>query len=196
MHYVNLVRMMNLMVSNMSRLDEKRSLVPVNIAIMTVSDTRTFKTDTSGQVLVDCLTTAGHTLAGRAVVSDDIEGIVTQLRSWIVNPWIDVVITTGGTGITGRDVVPEAFCRVIEKEIEGFGELFRWLSYAKIGTSTIQSRAIGGVASGTYLFAIPGSTSACQDAWDGILVWQLDSRHQPCNLVELMPRLQEHLKSC
>ncbi len=136
---------------------------------------------------------AGHRLADRAIERDDAGLIEARLRGWIADPAIDVVITTGGTGITGRDVTPEAFDRVLEKRIEGFGELFRMLSYAKIGTSTIQSRAIGGVSGGTYLFALPGSTGAVKDGWDDILVWQLDSRHRPCNLVELMPRLQEHL---
>ncbi|KAF0139846.1 MAG: molybdenum cofactor biosynthesis protein B [Rhodospirillaceae bacterium] len=178
----------------MSRIDESRSFVPVNIAIMTVSDTRILATDTSGQALVDRLTAAGHTLVDRAIIPDDIDQIVTRLRAWIADPQVDVVITTGGTGVTGRDVTPEAFKQVIEKKIEGFGELFRWLSYEKIGTSTMQSRALGGVANGTCLFAVPGSTNACRDAWDGILVWQLDGRHRPCNLVELMPRLKEHLK--
>ena len=176
----------------MSRIDEKRPFVPVTIAIMTVSDTRTLATDTSGQLLVDRVAAAGHALADRAIVPDDVETIVARLRGWIADSQVDVVITTGGTGVTGRDVTPEAFERVIEKKIEGFGELFRWLSYEKIGTSTLQSRAVGGVANGTYLFAVPGSTNACRDAWDGILRWQLDSRHRPCNLVELMPRLKEH----
>ncbi len=178
----------------MSRINGNRPFVPLNIAVMTVSETRTFTTDTSGQILVDRLTTAGHALADRAIVGDHIDSIVTRLRVWISDPHVDVIVTTGGTGLTGRDVTPEAFRQVLEKEIDGFGELFRWLSYAKIGTSTMQSRAIGGVANGTYLFAVPGSTNACQDAWDEILSWQLDSRHKPCNLVELMPRLQEHLQ--
>jgi molybdenum cofactor biosynthesis protein B len=136
---------------------------------------------------------AGHRVAARRIERDDADGIEAALRSWIANPEIDVVISTGGTGVTGRDVTPEAFARVLEKEITGFGELFRMLSYAKIGSSTIQSRALGGVAGGTYLFALPGSTGAVRDGWDDILVTQLDSRHRPCNLVELMPRLREHL---
>ena len=177
----------------MSRIDETRPFVPVSIAVLTVSDTRTAETDTSGDALAARVVAAGHTLAARTILRDDAEQIAAQLRAWIADPAIDVVITSGGTGITGRDVTPEAFSRVLEKEIEGFGELFRMLSYQKIGTSTIQSRAIGGVAGGTYLFALPGSTGAVKDGWDDILVFQLDSRHRPCNLVELMPRLQEHL---
>lgn len=170
-----------------------RPFVPVRIAVLTVSDTRTLDTDTSGQVLVGRLETAGHVLADRAIVKDDADAIEAQLRLWIANPEVDVVITTGGTGVTGRDVTPEALMRVIEKDIPGFGELFRWLSYQKIGTSTIQSRAMAGVADGTYIFALPGSSGACKDAWDGILATQLDSRFRPCNFVELMPRLREHL---
>ena len=179
----------------MSRIDESRPFLPVNIAVLTVSDTRTLENDTSGATLAARITAAGHTVAVRAIEKDEADRIATQLETWIADPTIDCVITTGGTGITGRDVTPEAFNRVLEKTIEGFGELFRMLSYAKIGTSTMQSRAIGGVARGTYLFALPGSTGAVKDAWDDILVWQLDNRHRPCNLVELMPRLQEHLKA-
>ena len=175
-------------------LNESRPFIPVNIAVLTVSDTRTSANDTSGDILVERIAKAGHRLADRALQRDDTDVIEALLRRWIANPDIDVVITTGGTGITGRDVTPEAFERVMEKRIEGFGELFRMLSYAKIGTSTMQSRAIGGVAGGTYLFALPGSNGAVKDGWDGILVSQLDNRHGPCNLVELMPRLQEHLK--
>jgi len=175
-------------------IDESRKFVPVSIAVLTVSDTRDLATDRSGDVLAARITAAGHRLAARTILKDEASLIATQLRAWIADPEIDCVITTGGTGITGRDVTPEAFAAVLEKEITGFGELFRMLSYQKIGTSTIQSRAIGGVAGGTYLFALPGSTGACKDAWDDILVWQLDSRHRPCNLVELMPRLQEHLR--
>ena len=172
-------------------LDEKRPFLPVNIAVLTVSDTRTKADDRSGDALVDRLTSAGHTLAARAIVKDDADVIVKQFEQWIADPDIDAVIATGGTGVTGRDVTPEAMERVCEKEIPGFGELFRWISYQKIGTSTIQSRASGGVAHGTYLFALPGSTGACRDAWDEILVHQLDNRFRPCNFVELMPRLQE-----
>jgi len=170
-----------------------RAFLPVSIAIMTVSDSRTLASDNSGDTLADRIATAGHILAARALLPDDAATIEAQLRAWVADPMIDVVITTGGTGITGRDVTPEAFHRVLEKTIEGFGELFRMLSYAKIGTSTMQSRALGGVAGGTYLFALPGSPGAVRDGWDDILVHQLDSRHGPCNLVELMPRLKEHL---
>ena len=178
----------------MARIDESRPFLPVNIAVLTVSDTRTAANDTSGDTLAARIVAAGHKLAARAIEKDDAGAIEARLRGWIADPAIDVVITTGGTGITGRDVTPEAFERVLEKRIEGFGELFRMLSYAKIGTSTMQSRALGGVAAGTYLFALPGSTGAVKDAWDDILAFQLDNRHRPCNLVELMPRLQEHLK--
>ena len=177
----------------MARIDESRPFLPVNIAVLTVSDTRTLENDTSGATLAARIVAAGHVLAERAIEKDEAALIAARLRGWIADPAVDVVITTGGTGITGRDVTPEAFDSVLEKTIEGFGELFRMLSYAKIGTSTMQSRAIGGVAKGTYLFALPGSTGAVKDAWDDILVWQLDNRHRPCNLVELMPRLQEHL---
>jgi molybdenum cofactor biosynthesis protein B len=176
-------------------IDESRSFLPVNIAILTVSDTRDLATDRSGDTLATRIETAGHRLADRAIEKDDAEAIEARLRRWIADPQVDCVITTGGTGITGRDVTPEAFARVLEKEITGFGELFRMLSYQKIGTSTIQSRAIGGVSGGTYLFALPGSTGAVKDAWDDILVHQLDARFRPCNLVELMPRLLEHLRA-
>ena len=176
----------------MARIDESRPFLPVNIAVLTVSDTRTAENDTSGDALVERIASAGHKLTARAIERDDADAIVARLEDWIIDPLIDVVITTGGTGITGRDVTPEAFERVLEKRIEGFGELFRMLSFQKIGTSTMQSRAIGGVAGSTYLFALPGSPGAVKDGWDDILAWQLDSRHRPCNLVELMPRLQEH----
>jgi molybdenum cofactor biosynthesis protein B len=179
----------------MARLDETRPFIPVNIAVLTVSDTRTAANDTSGDTLAARIAAAGHNVATRAIEKDDAGAIEVLLRRWIADRQIDVVITTGGTGITGRDVTPEAFDRVLEKRIEGFGELFRMLSYQKIGTSTIQSRAIGGVAGGTYLFALPGSTGAVRDAWDDILAAQLDNRHRPCNLVELMPRLQEHRRA-
>ncbi len=178
----------------MARIDETRRFIPINIAVLTVSDTRTAANDTSGDTLVERIAKAGHRVADRAIERDDTSVIEATLRRWIADPSIDVVITTGGTGITGRDVTPEAFERVLEKRIEGFGELFRMLSYQKVGTSTMQSRALGAVAGGTYLFALPGSTGAVKDGWDDILLWQLDSRHGPCNLVELMPRLQEHLK--
>ena len=176
-------------------IDETQPFLPVNIAVLTVSDTRDLATDRSGQTLQDRIETAGHRCVAREIVKDEADAIEALLRRWIADPTVDCVITTGGTGITGRDVTPEAFARVLEKEITGFGELFRMLSYAKIGPSTIQSRAIGGVAGGTYLFALPGSTGACKDAWDDILVHQLDARFRPCNLVELMPRLQEHLRA-
>ncbi len=175
-------------------IDETHRFLPVRIAVLTVSDTRTADNDTSGDTLAARVLAAGHVLAERAIERDDADAIERRLRGWIADPAVDVVVTTGGTGITGRDVTPEAFERVMGKRIEGFGELFRMISFAKIGTSTMQSRAIGGVAGGTYLFALPGSTGAVKDGWDGILLSQLDSRHRPCNLVELMPRLQEHLK--
>ncbi len=179
----------------MSRIDESKRLVPVRIALLTVSDTRTKENDTSGDILAKRIEAAGHVLADRAIVRDDVQSLAAAFRKWIADPSIDVIISTGGTGVTGRDVTPEALDLVLEKRIEGFGELFRMLSYAKIGTSTMQSRALGGVAGGTYIFALPGSTGAVRDGWDDILVWQLDSRHRPCNLVELMPRLKEHLAS-
>jgi molybdopterin adenylyltransferase len=172
-------------------IDETAAFRPVRIAVLTVSDTRTLADDRSGDRLVEQLTGAGHVLADRAIVPDDTDAIVARLRGWIDDPAVEVVISTGGTGVTGRDVTPEAFARVWNKEIPGFGELFRWLSYASIGTSTIQSRACAGVARGTYLFALPGSTGAVTDGWDGILAAQLDSRHRPCNFVDLMPRLTE-----
>ena len=178
----------------MPKLDEQRPFKPVNIAVMTVSDSRTAADDKSGQALADLIARDGHRLAARVIVKDERAQIVEQLRKWIADPDIDVVISTGGTGVTGRDVTPEAFESVFEKKIDGFGELFRWLSFQKIGTSTIQSRATGGVANGTYLFALPGSPSAARDGWEEILKWQLDNRLRPCNLVELMPRLNEHLK--
>jgi molybdenum cofactor biosynthesis protein B len=159
-----------------------------------VSDTRTLETDTSGATLAERIAKSGHRVAERAIEKDEPDRIEAHLRRWIADPSVDVVITTGGTGITGRDVTPEAFDRVLEKRIEGFGELFRMLSFQKIGTSTMQSRAIGGVAGGTYLFALPGSPGACRDAWDEILKPQFDSRHRPCNFVEIMPRLEEHLR--
>ncbi|MEX6722962.1 molybdenum cofactor biosynthesis protein B [Parapedomonas caeni] len=172
-------------------IDESLPFQPVQIAVLTVSDSRTLADDRSGQTLVERIEAAGHRVADRRIVSDDTGLIVEALRGWIADPRVDVVITTGGTGVTGRDVTPEAFAQVCEKDIPGFGELFRWLSYASIGTSTIQSRATAGVARGTYLFALPGSTGAVKDGWDKILRDQLDSRHKPCNFVELMPRLTE-----
>ena len=167
---------------------------PVNIAVMTVSDTRTFADDKSGETLVARLEADGHFLADRKIVKDVVPSIVAQLQVWIDDPAIEVVISTGGTGLTGRDVTPEAFSKVWEKDIPGFGELFRWISYQKIKTSTVQSRACAGVANGTYMFSLPGSPGACKDGWDEILHYQLDIRHKPCNFVELMPRLNEHLK--
>lgn len=175
----------------MSRIDDTRPFLPVQIAVLTVSDTRTTADDRSGDTLATLIGRDGHVVAARAIVPDDQARITAQLRAWIADPEIDVVLATGGTGVTGRDVTPEAFQQVYEKEIPGFGELFRWLSFAKIGTSTIQSRATAGVAGGTYLFALPGSPGACRDAWEDILRLQLDNRHRPCNFVELMPRLTE-----
>ena len=175
----------------MSGIDEKRPFLPVNIAVLTVSDTRSIEDDTSGQVLVERLEAAGHRLADRTIVRDQVAAITEVLKGWIADPEIDAVIATGGTGVTGRDVTPEAFEALYDKPVPGFGELFRMLSYEKIRTSTIQSRATAGVAGGTYLFALPGSPGACRDAWDDILVFQLDNRHMPCNFVELMPRLNE-----
>ncbi|MCP1337574.1 molybdenum cofactor biosynthesis protein B [Futiania mangrovi] len=178
-----------------SRIDETRPFVPVNIAVMTVSDTRTFADDRSGDTLVKRLEEAGHTLAARAIVIDDVAEIVSQLQAWIADPGVDAVISTGGTGLTGRDVTVEAFRSVFEKEIDGFSVAFHMISWEKVGTSTIQSRATAGVAHGTYLFALPGSPGACKDGWDGILKYQLDYRHRPCNLVEIMPRLEEHRRA-
>lgn len=172
-------------------LDQNRPFLPVNIAVLTVSDTRTADTDRSGDLIAERIETAGHRLAARSIIRDDANDIAKHLQGWIDDPEVDVVIATGGTGVTGRDVTPEALSRVWEKEIPGFGELFRWISYQKIGTSTIQSRATAGVAKGTYLFVLPGSTGACKDGWDEILIHQLDNRFRPCNFVELMPRLQE-----
>jgi molybdenum cofactor biosynthesis protein B len=178
----------------MARIDETKPFLPVNIAVLTISDTRSAAEDKSGRALAEMIERDGHKVVAKAIVKDEVAAIVARLEAWIADPKIDVVISTGGTGLTGRDVTPEAFRQVYEKEIEGFGELFRQISYEKVKTSTIQSRATGGVAGGTYLFALPGSPGACRDGWDEILRWQLDSRHRPCNLVELMPRLQEHLK--
>lgn len=176
----------------MPGIDASRPFIPVRIAVLTVSDTRTLAEDTSGQALVDRLKAAGHILAAREIVQDSLSAIQQIVAGWLIDPEVDVVIATGGTGVTGRDVTPEAFAGLYEKEIPGFGELFRMLSYQKIGTSTIQSRASAGVARGTYLFALPGSTGAVKDAWDDILVHQLDYRYMPCNFVELFDRLQEH----
>ena len=172
-------------------IDETGAFRPVRIAVLTVSDTRTPDTDRSGDALVERLTAAGHELADRLIVPDDVAAITARLAAWIDDPEVDCVITTGGTGVTGRDVTPEALERVQDKPIPGFGELFRLLSYRTIGTSTVQSRACACVARGTYIFALPGSTGAVRDGWDGILASQLDIRHKPCNFVELMPRLKE-----
>jgi molybdenum cofactor biosynthesis protein B len=175
----------------MNQVTGDREFLPVNIAVLTVSDTRTRDDDKSGNTLADRIEGAGHVVIDREIVKDDVDSIVAKLQEWIAQDDVDVVISTGGTGVTGRDVTPEAFQAVYEKDIPGFGELFRMLSFDKIGTSTIQSRATGGVAGGTYLFALPGSPGACKDAWDDILVHQLDYRFKPCNFVELMPRLTE-----
>ena len=176
----------------MPGIDQDRPFRPLKIAVLTVSDSRTPADDRSGDLLAERLTTAGHHLAARELVADDASKIADKLESWIADPAIDVVITTGGTGVTGRDVTPEALERVSEKLIPGFGELFRMLSFNKIGTSALQSRATAGVARGTYLFALPGSPGACKDGWDEILQAQLDIRHRPCNFAELIPRLREH----
>ena len=176
-----------------SRIDETKTFIPVRIAVLTVSDTRTRENDTSGDTLVERLTGAGHALADRNLLRDDVQAVRAQLQKWIATPDVDVIVTTGGTGLTGRDVTVEAMRPLFEKEIDGFSVLFHHISYEKVGTSTIQSRACAGLARGTLLFALPGSTGAVKDGWDGILKWQLDSRHRPCNFVELMPRFEEHL---
>lgn len=176
------------------RIDETHAFVPVRIAIMTVSDTRNPADDVSGDTLAARIADAGHVLAARALLRDEQALIAAQLRTWIADPGIDVVISTGGTGLTGRDVTVEAFRSVFEKEIDGFSVIFHQISFEKVGTSTLQSRACAGVARGTYLFALPGSPGAVKDGWDGILKWQLDIRHRPCNFVEIMPRLEEHRK--
>ncbi|MQT14620.1 molybdenum cofactor biosynthesis protein B [Segnochrobactrum spirostomi] len=178
----------------MSRLDESRPFIPVRIAVLTVSDTRTFDDDKSGATLADRIRDAGHTLVVREIAPDDIGAIRGVVSGWIAHPEIDVVITTGGTGFTGRDVTPEALEPLFEKRMDGFSILFHRMSYELIGTSTIQSRATAGVAGATFIFCLPGSPGACRDAWDGILKWQLDYRFRPCNFVEIMPRLDEHLK--
>jgi molybdenum cofactor biosynthesis protein B len=178
----------------MSRIDETRPFHPVRIAVLAVSDTRSLSEDKSGDVLVERLTGAGHTLAARHILRDERDAIAARLRAWVADPDIDVIITTGGTGLTGRDVTVEAHRDVYEKEIEAFATVFTMISMQKIGTSAVQSRATGGVAGGTYLFALPGSSGACKDAWDEILQYQLDYRHRPCNFVEILPRLDEHLR--
>ncbi|MEO3417022.1 molybdenum cofactor biosynthesis protein B [Roseovarius sp. CAU 1744] len=176
----------------MARIDENKAFIPVRIAVLTVSDSREMADDRSGQVLVDRIAEAGHELADRRIIRDERQEITAQLRDWIADADVDVVISTGGTGLTGRDVTVEAHRDVYEKEIDAFGTVFTIVSMGKIGTSAVQSRATGGVAGGTYLFALPGSPGACKDAWDEILAFQLDYRHRPCNFVEIMPRLDEH----
>lgn len=176
----------------MSRIDETRPFLPVRIAILTMSDTRTQKEDKSGTLLAELITASGHEVADRSLVADDIAAIQAKVSRWIDDANIDAVITTGGTGFTGRDVTPEAVRPLFEKDIEGFSIVFHMLSFQKIATSTVQSRACAGVAKGTYIFCLPGSPGACRDAWEGILKWQLDNRHRPCNFVEIMPRLEEH----
>ena len=175
-------------------IDESRTFKPVRIALLTVSDTRTSTDDTSGDILARRIADAGHELADRDISRDDVNQLAAHLHRWIDDEQIDCIITTGGTGLTGRDVTPEALDKVKSKDIPGFGELFRWISFQKIGTSTIQSRATAGVAGATYIFCLPGSPGACRDGWDGILAAQLDYRTKPCNFVEIMPRLDEHLK--
>ena len=176
----------------MSPIDQSLDFIPARIAVLSVSDTRSLDEDRSGQTLVDRLRGAGHVLADRKMLRDERTEIADQLRNWCANPDIDVILTTGGTGLTGRDVTVEAHRDVYEKEIDAFGTVFTMVSLQKIGTSAVQSRATGGVANGTYLFALPGSTGACKDAWDEILAYQLDYRHRPCNFIEILPRLDEH----
>ena len=178
----------------MTRIDDTRPFLPLRIAVLTVSDTRSLTDDKSGDTLVDRLTGAGHVLAHRDIVIDDRAQIAARLRGWIADPGVDVILSTGGTGLTGRDVTVEAHRDVYEKEIEAFGTVFTLISMQKIGTSAVQSRATGGVAGGTYLFALPRSPGACRDAWNDILRWQLDFRHRPCNFAEILPRLDEHLR--
>lgn len=173
------------------RIDDSIPFQGLRIALVTVSDTRGLDDDKSGDLLAQRISDAGHELVDRRIAKDDLDGIIALFREWIADAGVEVVISTGGTGVTGRDVTPEALAAVVEKQVAGFGELFRWLSYAKIGTSTIQSRADAGVAGGTYLFVLPGSPGACRDAWDEILAAQLDIRHRPCNFAELIPRLTE-----
>lgn len=179
----------------MAGIDPNRTFIPVRIAVLTMSDTRSASEDKSGDLLAKLITEAGHVVADRKLVRDDANTIAAAVKGWIDDPQIDCVITTGGTGFTGRDVTPEAVKPLFEKDIEGFSILFHMLSYQKVGTSTVQSRACAGVAHGTYIFCLPGSPGACRDAWDGILKFQFDARHQPCNFVEIMPRLEEHRKA-
>lgn len=175
----------------MAKIDESRPFIAINIAVMTVSDTRTLDTDKSGDILVNRITDAGHTVTERTIVADDKQALQAQVSTWISDPKIDVVITTGGTGFTGRDVTPEALQPLFEKHIDGFSTVFHMISYEKIQTSTMQSRACAGSANGTFIFCLPGSPGACKDAWDSILQYQLDNRHRPCNFVEIMPRMLE-----
>lgn len=178
----------------MAKIDETRPFIAMKIAVMTVSDSRTFEDDKSGNILAGRVEDAGHVLADRAIVTDDVPAIQAKAREWIDNDDIDVILSTGGTGLTGRDVTPEAMSALFEKEIDGFSAIFHRISYEKIGVSTIQSRATAGVTAGTYIFCLPGSPGACKDGWDEILKYQLDYRFRPCNFVEIMPRLEEHLK--
>jgi molybdopterin adenylyltransferase len=178
----------------MSRIDDSRPFIPLKIAVLATSDTRSLAEDNSGSMLVERIEQAGHIVADRQIVRDDVEQIRNVIRGWIADPGVDVVITTGGTGFTGRDVTPEAVEPLFEKQMEGFSTLFHMVSFGKIGSSTVQSRATAGVAGATYIFCVPGSPGACRDAWDEILKYQLDYRHRPCNFVEIMPRLDEHLK--
>ncbi len=176
----------------MPRIDETRPFIAVRIAVLTVSDTRTIKEDKSGDLLAEMIKESGHEVVDRAVVKDDVAQIRARVQGWVADPQIDVVITTGGTGFTGRDVTPEAVKPLFEKEIDGFSTVFHMISFKSVETSTLQSRACGGVAHGTYIFCLPGSPGACKDGWHGILKWQLDNRNRPCNFVEIMPRLEEH----
>jgi molybdopterin adenylyltransferase len=178
----------------MSSIDEPRAFLPLNIAVLTISDTRSLEDDKSGTTLAERLVAAGHTLAAREIIVDDVDAIRVIIKRWIADPGVDAVITTGGTGVTGHDVTPEAIEPLFEKQMDGFSIAFHMLSYAKIGTSTIQSRATAGVAGATFIFCLPGSPGACRDGWDGILAAQLDYRTKPCNFVEIMPRLDEHLR--
>jgi molybdenum cofactor biosynthesis protein B len=178
----------------MSSIDEPRAFLPLNIAVLTISDTRSLEDDKSGTTLAERLVAAGHTLAAREIIVDDVDAIRIIIKRWIADPGVDAVITTGGTGFTGHDVTPEAIEPLFEKQMDGFSIAFHMLSYAKIGTSTIQSRATAGVAGATFIFCLPGSPGACRDGWDGILAAQLDNRTKPCNFVEIMPRLDEHLR--
>jgi len=178
----------------MPGIDESRQFIALKIAVLTVSDSRSSEDDTSGATLAERIAKAGHAVAARAIVTDDVDKIRTRVKAWIADPAVDVIITTGGTGFTGRDVTPEAVEPLFEKRMDGFSTLFLMVSHRKIGTSAIQTRATAGVAGATYIFCLPGSPGACRDAWDEILVYQLDYRYRPCNFVEIMPRLDEHLR--